>query len=219
MISLCVLSLALTATASASASALAVSGSFNASSSMAQAQELANRQKIATVKQLELQSYLGLWYNMYTDKFSDKTSFKGGKCPTALYTLRENGKEVSVHNYETVGGATDGSTGIDTIDGYAYVPNPAEPGQFKLYLEGAGPDEVPYWVVALGPLNAVNQYDYSIVSDNTGLSLFVLARDAKVFKAKYDAEVQSLMKSLGFTGLFTSPIVTYQGDDCVYEKK
>ena len=171
--------------------------------------------RIDTVDELLVDSYLGVWYTMYTNKLTDQVTFKGGQCATAKYTLRDDGT-IGVRNYETIGDAYDGSTGTDAIDGYAYVPNPAEPGQLLVVLEGV-PGEAPYWVAALGPVNSVNQYDYSLVSDNTGSFLFVLARNTDDFNTKYDAELQTLMKDLGFTGKFTSPIPIHQGSDCLYE--
>lgn len=171
---------------------------------------------INTVDELNVNSYLGLWYNMYTNKITDKTSFKGGQCATAYYTLRTDGK-IGVHNYETTGSKYDGSTGTDVINGYAYVVDPAEPGKLMVALEGV-PAPAPYWVAALGPVNSAKLYDWALVTENTGSFLFVLARDYNIFNTKYDAEVQKLMKDLGFTGLLTTPFRLHQGSDCLYEK-
>jgi lipocalin len=170
--------------------------------------------RIDTVDELNVDSYLGYWYTVYTNKITDTITFKGGKCATATYTLREDGN-IGVFNYETIGEAVDGSTGTDTIEGYAYVTDPSEPGQLMVVLDGI-PTPAPYWVAALGPVNADKLYDYSLVSDNTGSFLFVLARDVDDFKSKYDEEVQSLMKDLGFTGSFKAPYSMYQGSDCLY---
>jgi lipocalin len=170
--------------------------------------------RIDTVDELIVDSYLGYWYTMYTNKLTDKVTFKGGKCATATYTLREDGN-IGVLNYETIGNAVDGSTGTDTIGGYAYYTDPSEPGQLTVVLDGV-PAPAPYWVAALGPVNANKLYDYSLVSDNTGSFLFVLARNVNDFNTKYDAEVQKLMKDLGFTGTFKAPFSMYQGADCYY---
>jgi lipocalin len=79
----------------------------------------------------------------------------------------------------------------------------------------AAPFPAPYWVLKLGPV-VDDLYDYSIVSDNLNLSLFVLARDPTTFNEKYDAEVQSYLQDAGFTGKFNTPVSSYQGDDCHY---
>jgi lipocalin len=170
--------------------------------------------RIDTVDELVVDSYLGYWYTMYTNKLTDTITFKGGQCATAIYTLQEDGN-IGVVNYETIGEKTDGSTGTDTIEGYAYVPNPAEPGQLMVVLDGVD-HAAPYWVAALGPVNADKLYDYSLVSDNTGSFLFVLARNVDDFNAKYDEEIQNIMKDLGFTGTFKAPYSMYQGPDCLY---
>lgn len=198
-------------------SALASTG-FSFSSSITSNSTLSDRHssgRIDTVDELLVDSYLGLWYTMYTNKLTDQITFKGGQCATAYYTLLDDGK-IGVRNYETIGSKYDGSTGTDVITGYAYVPNSAEPGQLKVALEGV-PGEAPYWVAALGPMNSAKLYDYSLVSDNTGSFLFVLARDVNEFNSKYDAELKGLMKDLGFTGTFTSPVPLHQGTDCLYE--
>ncbi len=73
----------------------------------------------------------------------------------------------------------------------------------------------PYWILALGPLNANNQYDWAIVSDNLSQFLFVLGRDVATFNAQYDAGIQTILKTMGFAG-FKKPIKIYQGEDCDY---
>jgi hypothetical protein len=46
----------------------------------------------------------------------------------------------------------------------------------------------------------------------------VLTRDVDTFTEKYDKEVLAELESLGFNKKFNTPIATYQGKDCVYEK-
>jgi len=58
-------------------------------------------------------------------------------------------------------------------------------------------------------------YQYSVVTDNNQLSLFVLARDIETFKSDYEAEVLDFLESNGFTGYLNSPIETNH-DDCSY---
>lgn len=165
-----------------------------------------------TVPTLEIPKYLGLWYQMYADAVVLDTIEKDNQCVTAKYGDNGDGT-VSVHNYATLKAPNGEPT---TIDGYAYVPDASKPGQLKVHFDTGAPFDAPYWVLALGP-EVNGQYDYSIVSDSTNKYLFVLTRDVARFQSKYDAEVQSLMKSFGFTGLFTKPVATYHGADCVYE--
>lgn len=168
-----------------------------------------------TVDELILESYTGLWYQMAADAIVYNTFEKDAYCATAEYGAKSDGT-ISVHNYATIG-SPDGS--VYTIDGYAYGSNPEEPGQLKVHFdaEEAAPFDAPYWVLALGPINANNQYDWAVVSDNVSYFLFVLARDVATYNSLYKEEVSALLNELGFTGR-TAPIDTYHGEDCVYEQ-
>ena len=49
---------------------------------------------------LNVNSYLGLWYEMYADSYVLSTFQRGAYCAQALYGLNTNGS-VSVYNYQT----------------------------------------------------------------------------------------------------------------------
>ena len=51
-----------------------------------------------------------------------------------------------------------------------------------------------------------NMYDYSIVSDNLQLSLFVLARNVSRFYKEYDESVLVSLNDFGFNKLYNEPI-------------
>lgn len=167
-----------------------------------------------TVDSLDLPKYLGLWYQMSADQIVYSTFEKDAYCCTALYGDNGDGT-ISVHNYGRIG-APDGT--IYDIDGYAYQPDPSEPGQLKVKFDSddAAPFPAPYWILELGPINANNQYDYAIISDNVSAFLFVIARDVETFNAKYKESVSATLTKLGFTGK-KAPIDTYHGADCIYE--
>jgi len=164
-----------------------------------------------TVSELDVTAYLGRWYQYYADRFVLATFQRDSYCVTADYNTTADGK-ISVHNYETVG-APDGTP--KTIDGYAYVADPSEPGKLTVHLDGT--NDAPYWVLALGPKNADGLYDWSIVSEESKSFLFVLARDTHTFEEKYKTSVDSLLVDLGFTGFLNSPILIDQSSTCVYE--
>lgn len=169
-----------------------------------------------TVKSLDVPKYLGLWYQMSADQIVYSTFEKDAYCCTALYGDNGDGT-LSVHNYAKIGS----SNGTDyIIDGFAVQTKPdTYPGQLKVTFNSsdAAPFPAPYWILELGPINANNQYDWAIVSDNLSAFLFVLARDVATFNAKYKDSVNAELTALGFTGK-TAPIDTYHGSDCVYEK-
>jgi lipocalin len=80
---------------------------------------------------------------------------------------------------------------LEQIAGYAYYKNVSEPGKLTVHLDGT-PMDAPYWVVALGEVRN-QQYQYSIVTTPSGISLWVLARNVEIFLREYDAEVRAFL--------------------------
>lgn len=176
--------------------------------------------KNGAVTEVNIDSYLGLWYQMYSDSFVTNTFEKNAFCDTAMYTKRDDGK-IGVRNYAKKG-QPDASGTDYVIDGYAYQSNSEVAGELKVHFnptdgQNVAPFDAAYWILNLGPVNKDGKYDWAVVSDNLSKFLFVLARDVKTFASEYEAEVLEILKKEGFTGTFTTPIKTYQGDDCVYE--
>jgi len=169
---------------------------------------------IATVEELNIPQYMGRWYQMYADKFVLSTFERNAVCMTADYYVQDDGN-INVFNGQNHG---EESGELETISGYATLPDASKPGQLKVFFDSAGPPGgAPYWVVKLGPIDSsTDQYSYAVVTDNTQTSLFVLARNVDEFNEKYDAEVLEFMKNNGFTGFRNSPIATVQNDQCAY---
>jgi len=153
------------------------------------------------VDELDLTKYDGLWYQVYGDSFNKL--FQGnGKCSIAQYKLIDN--EVSVLNSQI-----DENNEEDEISGYAYYKDGDCCGYLTVLLDGT--PEAPYWVLELGPI--VNEkYDYSIVSDNKALSLYVLTRDVNRFYESYDTQVLESLEDFGFNKRYNEPIVMNQTD-------
>lgn len=63
---------------------------------------------------------------------------------------------------------------MSSIDGTAAAPNASRPGELRVTFSSV-PFPGSYWVVKLGPVEN-NQYQYSVVTDRFGLTLFVLVR-------------------------------------------
>ena len=145
---------------------------------------------------------MGKWYQVYGDKFN--RIFQGnGQCSTAKYSLMDDGR-VSVLNKQF-----DENDNLDTISGFAYYSEGDCCGYLTVELKGTKP--APYWVLELGPI-VEDSYDYSIVSDNLALSLFVLARDVDTFYKLYDTNVLESLKGFGFTKPWNSPTIMNQTD-------
>lgn len=154
------------------------------------------------VDELNLESYVGKWYEVYQDNFNKL--FQGnGRCSSAEYTIL-NDNTVSVFNQQI-----NMKNEYDTITGYAYYKDNDCCGYLTVKLDGTS--DAPYWVLELGPIiNGL--YDYSIVSDNMGLSLFVLTRDVDRFYELYDNIVLKSLNEFGFNKAFNTPLVMNQTD-------
>jgi hypothetical protein len=61
-----------------------------------------------------------------------------------------------------------------------------------------------------------DQYQYSIVSDDKQVSLFVLARNVEDFYSKYNTQVLDSLKRYGFTRAINEPLIMNQ-DNCDYD--
>lgn len=155
-----------------------------------------------TIDQIDLDSYLGYWYQIYGSPTN--VIFQGyGKCITAEYGSLENGY-ISVLNSQL-----NLENELEQISGYAYYKNVSEPGQLTVHLDGT-PVDAPYWIVLLGEVKD-EQYQYSIVTTPSGVSLWVLVRDINVFLEYYDEEVRRFLEDNNYK------YVTIEHDDkCVY---
>ncbi len=153
------------------------------------------------VDELDLTKYDGFWYEVYGDNFNKL--FQGnGRCSTAQYKLLDD--EVSVLNSQI-----DENNEQDQITGYAYYKDGDCCGYLTVLLDGT--PEAPYWVLELGPI-VDEKYDYSIVSDNKALSLYVLARDVDRFYESYYAMVLDSLNEFGFNKKYNEPQTMNQTD-------
>jgi lipocalin len=144
---------------------------------------------LTAVSELELQKYMGHWYQVYAAPID--YTFQGyGKCMAADYKiLGENNVSVlnSQYNHKNK---------YEQITGYAFYKDTTKPGELSVTLEGV-PVVSPYWVVQLG--NIINEeYQYSIVSVPVGNSLWVLARNVADFFDNYDDDVISFLDEYDF---------------------
>jgi len=144
---------------------------------------------IPTISYIDINSYLGHWTQVY--EAPTNSVFQGyGTCITADYGLLENGN-VSVVNTQL-----DENNEIEEITGYAYYKNISEPGKLTVHLEGV-PVDSPYWIVKLGEVTD-NEYQYSIITTPSGISLWVLVRDLDRFFELYDEEVIEFLDNYNF---------------------
>lgn len=128
--------------------------------------------------------------------------FQSRTCVTADYGLFPNGT-LSVKNADRPQGI---NGPLRSIQGIA-VPT-GEPGKLQVLFPGSS-NPGNYWIVALGPV-VDEQYQYSIVSDDRQVTLFVLAREPTNFKAIYEREALERVSQLGFNTLFNRPLAVQQ---------
>ena len=155
-----------------------------------------------TITTINLDSYLGHWVQIYGAPTN--VIFQGyGTCITADYGLLENG------NINVVNTQINENQDTEQITGYAYYKNLSEPGKLTVHLEEV-PVDSPYWIVKLGEIKN-NQYQYSIITTPSGVSLWVLARDVDTFMELYDEEVSEFLRQYHFK------YTTIQQDNCYYK--
>lgn len=105
---------------------------------------------------------------------------------------------------------------IEVVSGVAFTTG--DPGKYALVLgTGKSANSGSYWIVELGEIPpGEKSYPWSIVSTPYETSLFILARNVREFRDKYEQFVLDRAEKLGFKYFFNKPIPTYQEDDCNY---
>ncbi|KAJ8598321.1 hypothetical protein CTAYLR_007552 [Chrysophaeum taylorii] len=167
---------------------------------------------VPAVSELDPSLYVGRWYQISADALVADTFELKAECVTADYALASDptyGTIIKLVNSETINGK------LFNITGYAYIANESEPAELSVKFDEYVPSFATgsYWVILLGPV-VNNQYQYSVVSDSTGLSLFVLARDVADYAENYASTVDAFLADNGYADFF-APIATVQ-DDCTY---
>ena len=154
----------------------------------------------ATITELNLNSYLGHWVQVYGAPTN--AIFQGyGTCATADYGVLDNG-QISVLNSQL-----NKDKEIEKIEGYGYYKNVSEPGKLTVHLDGV-PVDSPYWVVKLGEI-VDDEYQYSIITTPSGISLWVLTRDLDRFNEFYSVEVKDFLNNNNFN------YVSIEQSDCL----
>ena len=126
---------------------------------------------LATVSTVDLNRYLGLWYEIarYPNGFE-----KNCVGVTATYSLRKDGA-ITVYNHahlHTLDGKEQSATGK------AIVADPVS--KAKLRVSFFGPFYGDYWIIALG-----EQYEYAVVSEPSRKYLWILSRTPQMDDARY----------------------------------
>eukprot|EP00466_Bigelowiella_natans_P010595 jgi/Bigna1/134425/aug1.25_g9133 len=156
-----------------------------------------------TLDSINLDKYVGRWYNIYYDKFD--TLFSTQECSSAYY-VKVNETFITVNNSGTV----PDKKGNLFYTGFVSLVDASRPAEFTLHLDGV-PMDATYYICDVGAdTYADYYYEYSIVTDKSGFSLYVLARDVDQFGEKFDQEVQEKLKALGYSGIIWGPMKNNQ---------
>ena len=162
--------------------------------------------KVESVKNV-VEYYAGEWYQMYVSWWPKVTFLLGGRKTKAKYTPTNVKGVLEVYNENRPLGLK------QSIKGWARQ-SPTSPGVFDVSLGVAAAARKPkdasfrdpgnYWIILLGPVQN-GKYEYAVVSNSKGSSLYILARDPERFKQKYDTDVLKHVKKMGFTTFFNKP--------------
>jgi len=141
-----------------------------------------------TISYININNYLGHWMQLYGSPTN--VIFQGyGTCITADYGILDNG------NIDVTNSQLNNNRELEQITGYGYYKNISEPGKLTVHLEGV-PVDSPYWIVKLCEIKN-NQYQYSIITIPSGISLWVLVRNMNNF-IEYDKEITDFLNEYNF---------------------
>jgi len=138
---------------------------------------------LEAVEALELESYLGTWYEISKYPVSFEEGLVG---VTAEYSLRDDGKvRVLNSGFE---GSFDGPR--KQAEAVARIPDPEQPAKLKVTF--FWPFSAKYWVIALDP-----DYRWAVVGEPKRRYLWILSRTPTLPSPTYDAIVERIAE-LGY---------------------
>ena len=169
-----------------------------------------NMKPIDTVSVVDVPRYLGRWNQVATSR---STRFLGTGVAfsnvSAEYTVNNN----DYNNILVYNSGLNGRDEYTFIEGYTYVDMKFNcSSKRKLHFDGV-PFDGNYWIVKLGPI-IDDKYQYAVVSGpvtgffGTRFSLYVLARDRKEYKEKYEKDVKKWCKKNNFVFFWNKYVST-----------
>ena len=125
-----------------------------------------------TVKELDLNRYLGTWYEIARFPHSFEKNMVG---VTATYSLRDDGKiRVLNQGYKnTLNGE------LSVAEGKAKIPDPSEPGKLKVSF---------FWIF-YGDYNVLEldeNYQYVMIGSSTDKYFWILSRTPQMYPEIYE---------------------------------
>jgi apolipoprotein D and lipocalin family protein len=150
---------------------------------MAAASRIPGDKPLAVVPSVDLQRYLGVWYEIasFPQKFQ-----KGCHCTKAEYSMSDKGYVRVVNSCRR--GAAGGE--LKTAVGKAFVV--AGSNNAKLKVQFFWPFRGDYWIIDLA-----SDYSYAVVGDPSRKYLWILARTPKMAESLY-GEIVARTAAKGF---------------------
>jgi lipocalin len=138
----------------------------------------------STVKSLDLERYLGTWYEIARFPHSFEKNLVG---VTATYSRKENGKiKVVNQGYKKT---LDGK--LKTANGKAYVPDPNNPAHLKVSFFWIFYGD--YYVMELDEEN----YQWAVIGSDSPNFLWILSRKAQMEQPLYE-DLLARIKNRGY---------------------
>lgn len=163
--------------------------------------------RVNPLKRIDIESYVGQWYQVYASLTPILTYEFNGKNTTAVY------EKTHVPGVLKVTNRTEPAfLPAQTITGWAKQSD-CEEGAFSISLgvaAASSPEKAPffghgnYWIVCVGEV-VHGKYSWAIVTTSSLTQLFVLCRNVAEFESKYEKLVLKKCKELGFTSPTTVP--------------
>ena len=140
------------------------------------------RKPLATVPHVELNEYLGRWYEIarYPTRFERKCVANA----MANYSQRSDGKIDVLHTYRREDGSVNKSKGI------AEIKDPNTNAKLKVTFSWPFSDE--YWI-----LDLASDYSYAAVGEPTRRCLWILSRTPQMDEQTYNS-IAGRLQQLGF---------------------
>ena len=156
---------------------------------------------INTVNQLDVPSYMGNWHQVYTNRVTSLVFGENSSCITTNYRLIE---DEEFNNKIDMNFKLKNNESYINHSGIGYTLNNSHPGELVAHFYN---DNVAfkYLIIENGPL-VDNQYQYSIVTDDLGIMLFVFIRNLNDFLL-YQKDIDVVLENYNFTDYFRQPLI------------
>jgi apolipoprotein D and lipocalin family protein len=158
---------------------------------------------IPVVKRVDLDKYIGKWYQVATSR-STKLFGTGIDYHNVTAEYKRYNNNITIVNK-----GYDAKNVYRNITGYSYCHG--NPAKRKVHFDGVVFDGS-YWIVKLKQVGDI--YEYAVVAGpltsifGTRFSLYVLARDKKIYKELYENEVIAWCNKNGFTRWWNCYVAT-----------